>query len=117
MHASKIIFYSYRVCEHIHEQRQDWVKVFECYVNDSSRHGDIFQFLRHIFNQPSAAPQFLQLKQAILRHIKLLVELNAATLAAFLATDKPELVPQALDALTQFSREKYQFLEAVIELT
>lgn len=105
------------MCEHIYEQRQDWEKVFECYVDDSSRHGDIFLFLRRIFNQPSAASHYRQIERAILRHVKLLVELNTSTFVAFLATDKPDLVAEALDALTPFPRQKYRFLEAVLELS
>lgn len=109
-------FFSYRVCEHIYEQRQDWEKVFECYINDTSRHGDILYFLRNVFSESSVVSDVCKIEQAVLKHIQLLVKLNATSLAVFLAVNKPTLIDVAVTALIPFPRERYRFLEAILDL-
>lgn len=112
-----MISYSYRVCEYIYERRQDWEKVFECYIDDTSRHGDIFTFLRGLFADSSATTHVQrQMERAILKHVQLLVKLNATNFVVFLAANKPHLIAEALNALTDFPHEKYHFLEAILEL-
>lgn len=106
----------YRVCEHIYEQRQDWEKVFECYINDTSRHGDILYFLRNVFSESSVVSDVCKIEQAVLKHIQLLVKLNATSLAVFLAVNKPTLIDVAVTALIPFPRERYRFLEAILDL-
>ncbi len=105
------------MCEYIYELRQDWEKVFECYVDDTSRHGDILQFLRNVFVDPLAASSVRQMERAVLRHIQLLVKLNPTTLTFFLAINKPNLLVEAVNALTTFPHEKFRFLEAILELS
>jgi hypothetical protein len=111
----KIKLISYRVCEYIYEQRQDWEKVFECYIDDTSRHGDILSFLRNVFTE-SVASNIRLMERSVLKHIQLLVQLNATSLAVFLAVNKPTLIDEAVTALIPFPRERYHFLEAILDL-
>lgn len=56
------------------------------------------------------------MERALLKHVQLLVKLNATTFVAFLTASKPNLIADALNELTSFPCEKYHFLEAIIEL-
>jgi hypothetical protein len=89
--------------------------VFECYIDDTSRHGDILRFLRNVFTESDAANVRL-MERSILKHIQLLVQLNATSLAVFLAVNRPTLIDEAVTALIPFPRERYRFLEAILDL-
>ena len=56
------------------------------------------------------------MERSILKHIQLLVQLNATSLAVFLAVNKPALIDEAVTALIPFPRERYRFLEAILDL-
>jgi hypothetical protein len=89
--------------------------VFQCYIDDTSRHGDILHFLRNVFTE--SVPSNVQLmERLILKHIQLLVQLNATSLAVFLAVNKPALIDEAVTALIPFPHERYRFLEAILDL-
>lgn len=104
------------MCEYIYEQRCDWEKVFECYVDDPSRHGDLLHLVRKIL---SFEEQEKQMESALLKRIDLLVSViddPPSLLAVFLAANKSHLIAQSIEALQAFPKEQYRFLGAVIEL-
>lgn len=90
--------------------------MFECYVEDPSRHNDIFIFLRNIFVK-SVISTTREMELLILKHIQLLVKLSASNLAVFMASERPHMVSESLKALDGSPEEKYRFLEALIAIT
>lgn len=87
--------------------------MFQCYVDDPSRHGDILMFLRNIFVE-SVISNTREMELLILENIQLLVKLDAPSLAMFLASERPHMVPESLITLDKTPEEKYRFLEALI---
>ena len=55
------------------------------------------------------------MERAVLKHIQLLVKLNPTNLTFFLAINKPNLLVEAVNALTTFPKEKFRFLEAILD--
>ena len=111
------VFISFRVCEFIYEKRQNWRKVFECYASDSSRHAEIFDYLRRVFTDSQLGADHLKMMESAVReHTALLVRLDAAEFAMFLSIHRPHLILDAVYQLESQPKEKYAFLQAVIEL-
>ena len=107
---------SYRVCEYIYEQRRDWEKVFECYADDPSRHVDLLHLVRKIL---SFEEQQKQMELAVLKRMDLLVKVlddPSSLLAVFLASNKPHLIAQSIEALQTSPKQQFRFLGSVIEL-
>lgn len=69
-----------------------------------------------MFSESTVVPNIGKIEQAILKHIQLLVKLNATALAVFLAVNKPTLIDEAVTALIPFPHERYRFLEAILDL-
>ena len=62
------------MCEYLYTLREDWEQVLECYINDTSRHSQIFQLLVNIFDKfSSSSPKRIKdFESAILNHVQVL---------------------------------------------
>jgi hypothetical protein len=61
---------SYRVCEHLYEQRRQYDRILHCYLRDPLRRPQVFSYLRNILLLYTSAAHRAKVEAQIADNIK-----------------------------------------------
>ncbi|KAF5284062.1 hypothetical protein FQR65_LT13608 [Abscondita terminalis] len=99
----------YKVAENIYEKQGKFSSIMECYLNDKTRHADVFNYiLKHI----SDSERYIQ--QQIIVNFKLLVDIDSKRTADVVLEHFPELAEELCVILENDSELLYRFLSEIL---
>nr|XP_034192046.1 vacuolar protein sorting-associated protein 8 homolog [Osmia lignaria] len=97
-----------RVAELLYSAREDWISVCKCMISHSSRHRDVWVWLK---NLPANS-----LQSVIMANVEALVGINASQFAILVATHMPNRVDEILEKLESIPNLQYALLEALYQI-
>lgn len=97
-----------QVAELLYSAREDWIAVCKCMILHSSRHHDIWPWLKHL-SQSS-------LQAVVMANAEALVEINANQFAMLIATHIQNKVDEILQKLEGTPNLHYLLLEALYQI-
>ncbi|CAK9833216.1 Vacuolar protein sorting-associated protein 8 homolog [Anthophora retusa] len=97
-----------RVAELLYSAREDWIAVCKCMILHSSRHHDIWVWLKHLSSN--------YLQAVIMANAEALVEINANQFAMLIAIHLQNNVAEILEKLENTPNLQYTLLEALYQI-
>ncbi|CAB3370067.1 Hypothetical predicted protein [Cloeon dipterum] len=88
----------FRVCELLHQRRQEYEPIVQCYLQDPFRKGQVFGFLRNLLVNPGYL-EADKTRRLLVENAAQLVAVDSRKTAQLVNSHAPGLVPELLDLL------------------